>query len=88
MKQLLIENTKKDERGDPLAKRQSPTYVVKFKSACSELRDLKVQLLQAQKTLSSYNQVLSHFLSFTQKNDIVQRTIEAVAPIPLDAEIR
>ena len=38
--------------------------------------------------MESYNQVLQHFNSFTQKNDIILRTIQAVAPIPLDAEIR
>lgn len=32
--------------------------------------------------------MIQHFNSFTQKNDIIQKTIDAVSPIPLDAEIR
>jgi len=48
IKDLLIENTKKDERGDDMAKRQTPSFLSKFKSECSILRDLKVELLSCQ----------------------------------------
>lgn len=45
-------------------------------------------MIQEEKTLQNYEQVVWHFELFTQKNDIITKTIHGIASIPFDAEIR